>query len=357
MAKKPDKITEIEGRSVATTDQSQEIKSLQIRLAESEFDSQVALAHRYPRNINRACDAMYYMATKSEKIASEMYYAVPRGGKTVEGPSIRFAEIARQSWGNCQTSSRVVNTNREEKYVEAEGVFIDIETNVKTVLTERRRIFDREGRIYSEDQIVLTGKAACAIAVRNAITQGIPRAAWGDAYEAARNTAAGTHDSLPKKRQETLQAFSRFDVSPDKVLYAIGVKHEKDLTLDHIATLRGMWSALKSGEASKEEMFAPAQAAITDGNKKAKKASLDDIAKGDDDDMKNLNARHEAIESAKDAGSLGFHKGLTGVPVRFAEDKELSAAWLAGWKEAKSASGEDDDDATEAEEDEAGNHA
>lgn len=347
MTKKPDKpMDEETGRAMAIneSDYSGENKSLLVRLAESELESLILTARKYPRNVNRARDSMYYMATIDEDTAGEMNYALPRGGKAIEGPSIRFAEVAVQSWGNCRTQARVIEVNRVEKYVEAEGGFIDLETNMAHVSRERRRIFDKEGRLYNDDQINLTGKAACAIAKRNAILTGIPQAAWREAYEASRKTASGSREALPRKRRETLEAFGRFGVGPDRLLASLGVRGEADITLDHIATLRGMWSALKSGEATTEEMFAPLQAQISEKSAKKKKATLDDLAESDDENTKNLDARNKEIADARDAGLMGYHKGLTKTPANLAKDPELDKAWIEGWIEAKEASGEDQED-------------
>lgn len=348
MAKKLDKPIDMEttGRAMAVVESefTPENKTLLVRLAESLMQSQYSRAVQCPRDVRRAQDSMHYMATIDEESAAEMHYALPRGGKAIEGPSIRFAEVAIQSWGNCRSDARVIETNRVEKYIEAEGAFLDLETNVGHTSHVRIRIFDREGRLYNDDQIMVTGNAACAKAKRNAILAGIPKAAWRAAYEASRHAASGTRENLTQKRRDTLTAFSRFNVGPDRVLASIGLRSEAELTPDHISTLRGMWSALKSGEATTEEMFAATQAEIADSSRKAKKATLDDLAKSDDEDTKNLETRRKAISDAHDAGLIGFHKGLSSVPARFADDKELANAWTEGWQEGKDASGDEEEE-------------
>lgn len=348
MAKKPDKPIDMEttGRAMAVRESefTPENKTLLVRLAESLMESQYSHAVKCPRDVRRAQDSMHYMATMDEEAAAEMHYALPRGGKAIEGPSIRFAEVVIQSWGNCRSDARVIETNRVEKYIEAEGAFLDLETNVGHTSHVRIRIFDREGRLYNDDQIMVTGNAACAKAKRNAILAGIPKAAWRAAYEASRAPASSTSENLSQKRRDTLTAFTRFNVSPDRVLASIGLRSEAELTPNHISTLRGMWAALKNGEATTEEMFATTQAEISDSSKKAKKATLDDLAKGDDEDTKNLEARKKEISDTHDAGLMGFHKGLDSVPIKYARDVELTQAWLEGWQEAKDASGEEEED-------------
>lgn len=358
MAKKPQpqiehrldlETTSSRAMALREAEMTPENKSLLIRLSESEMEQLVLTARRYPRKVERARDCMIAMASLDEQSAAEMNYALPRGGKTVEGPSIRFAEVALQSWGNARAGARVIEVNRVEKYVEAEGRFWDLETNVEVSSRVRRRISDKEGRCFNDDMIAVTGNAATSIAKRNAILAGIPKAAWRHAYEASRKVAAGEIEALPKKRRETLVAFQRFGVGPDRVLASLGLQREEAISLDHIATLRGMWAALKNGEATVEEMFGGGGAIEHKPAAKKKAASLDELAAQDDEGMANLEAQRAKLAKARDDGLMGFHKGLTQPPAKYAGDPELSREWMAGWHEAESASDLNEGDSVEQE--------
>lgn len=235
-------------------------QSLAVSLARAEVDQQITTAHAYPRSVTRAVQNIMSLATIDEDSAEECVYALPRGGKPIKGPSVRLAEIIASQWGNCRVGARVVHVDRIEKYVEAEGVFHDLETNAATTARVRRRISDKRGHLLNDDMIVVTGNAACAIAKRNAILGAVPKAVWRKAYSAVEQVIAGDVKTLAERRDRVLKAFAAFGATPEQIFVALGIGGLDDLTLEHMSTLTGMHSALKSGEATVEEMF-PKQAA------------------------------------------------------------------------------------------------
>lgn len=230
-------------------------KSLAVSLARAEIDMQVTTAHAFPRSIDRAVKNIMSLATLDEQTAEECVYALPRSGKAIKGPSIRFAEIIQSQWGNCRVGARVVHVDRIEKYVEAEGVFHDLETNAATTSRVRRRISDSKGKLYNEDMIVVTGNAACSIAKRNAILGGVPKAAYRKAYDSVEQVIAGDVKTLSERRDRAMKAFAAFGVTPEQVFAVLGLRGLDDVTLEHMPVLLGMHAALKSGEATVEEMF------------------------------------------------------------------------------------------------------
>lgn len=251
----------IEGSSMSTVD-----NAALATISRVEIDQQVATARQYPRSVDRAVKNIVALATLDEETAEECCYALVRRGKRsgagggednkpIEGPSVRLAEIAAQQWGNCRIDARVVEINRKEKYIAAEGVFHDLETNVAIKNTVRRRISTKSGGLFSDDMIIVTGNAACAIAKRNAILAGIPRGVYRPAYARAREIIAGTAETLTSNRTKAIDAFKRFGVTPDQIFEVLEVEGEGDIKPSHIATLRAMFSTLKNGESSVEEMF------------------------------------------------------------------------------------------------------
>jgi hypothetical protein len=230
-------------------------QSLAIGMARAEIDQQITTARAYPRSIRQVTDRIFSLATLDKESAEESMYALPRGGKPITGPSIRFAEIVKQSYGNCRAAARVVHVDRNEKFVEAEGVFHDLETNTATTARVRRRIVDSKGRLYSDDMIIVTGNAACSIALRNAIMGGVPKPLWRRAFEAVMGTIKGDITTLTENRAKALTAFAVFGVKPEQIFVALGVPGEPDITVEHIPLLRGMFATLKNGESTVEEMF------------------------------------------------------------------------------------------------------
>jgi hypothetical protein len=237
--------------------------SLAIGLSRAEIDTQISTARRFPRNLTQVRARLLSLVTLDDETAEECMYALPRGGKPIKGPSIRFAESLQSAYGNCRTASRVVFVDRVERVVIAEGIFHDLETNAAKRAEVRRRITDKKGRLFNDDMIVMTGNAAGSIALRNAILGGIPKAVWRAAYGEVLSVIAGDVKTLSENRGKALKAFAQFGITPDQVFGALGVAGDLDITLDLMPTLRGMYATLKNGESTVEEMFGGGKAKST----------------------------------------------------------------------------------------------
>ncbi len=224
-------------------------------LNKSEIDMQVATAHKYPRSIVQFRNDVLQMVTLNEKVAGECIYALPRDGKTIEGPSARFAEVVASAWGNGRAGARVISDQGD--FVTAQGVFHDLQRNVAITYEVQRRITNKQGKRFGADMIAVTANAACSIALRNAILKGVPKAFWSDMYEAARQTVMGDIKTLANRRADALTAFQRFGVKPDQVFAKLGVSGAEDITLEHLLLLRGMLTAIKDGDTTPEQAFAP----------------------------------------------------------------------------------------------------
>ena len=223
-------------------------------LNKSEIDMQVATAHKYPRSIKRFRDEALAMVTLNENIAQECIYSLPRDGKTIEGPSARFAEVVASAWGNSRAGARVVNDHGD--FVTAQGVFHDLERNVAITYEVQRRIVSKNGIRFSTDMIGVTANAACSVALRNAILKGVPKAFWSDLYESARQTAIGNNHTLANRRARALAVLQKHGVTPAQVFAFLNIGGEEDITLEHLGTLFGITTALKEGETTPEQAFA-----------------------------------------------------------------------------------------------------
>jgi hypothetical protein len=223
-------------------------------LNKSEIDQQIATAHRFPRSLKQFRDEAMQMVTLDESIANECIYALPRDGKTIEGPSARFAEIIASAWGNSRAGARVISDQGE--FVTAQGVFHDLERNVAITYEVQRRITGKGGKRYSADMIGVTANAACSIALRNAILKGVPKAFWSSMYDAARQVIMGDIKTLANRRAGAIQNFQRYGVTPEQICAQLGVAGQEDITLDHLVVLRGLLTALREGDTTPEEAFA-----------------------------------------------------------------------------------------------------
>lgn len=223
-------------------------------LNKSEIDMQVATAHKYPRSIKRFRDETLQMVTLNESVAASCIYALPRGGKTIEGPSARFAEVIASAWGNCRAGARVVSEQGD--FITAQGVFHDLERNVAITFEVQRRITDSRGNRYNADMIGVTGNAASSIALRNAILKGVPKAFWEDMYQAARKTVMGDVKTLANRRAEAIKAFQAFGITQQQLLDKLEIEGVEDIGLEHLVILRGLITAIKEGDTTPEQAFA-----------------------------------------------------------------------------------------------------
>lgn len=226
-----------------------------VRLARVEIDTHIATARAYPRSMARAMKEVFDLVNLDQESASECIYALPRGGKPIKGPSVRFAEIVASAWGNCHVGSRVVAVDLQDKVVIAEGVFWDLQSGLKRVAQVRRRITDRGGKLFNEDMIVVTGNAACSIAMREAVLKGVPKAIWRRAYEQAERVTNGDVKTLVERRDEAVKAFAAYGVTPELIFEALEVGGPEDIGLDEIGTLRSMLRSIRSEEATVESYF------------------------------------------------------------------------------------------------------
>lgn len=237
-------------------------------IASAEINQQIATAKRFPRSVKKFIDQATEMATLNEEIAQECVYALPRREwdqdkneyvtKVIEGPSARFAEIVGSAWGNAHAGTRVVSDTGD--FVTAQGVFWDLERNWKVVREVQRRITNKHGKRYGADMIGVTGNAASSIALRNAILAGVPKAFWNGIYQRARHVVLGDFKTLGTRRDNAFKEFVHYGLDKAQVCKIIGVPGEQDVTLELLAALAGILTALKEGGTTAEQLLAEAAA-------------------------------------------------------------------------------------------------
>lgn len=254
-----------------------EITSLE-NITRAENDIAIATAKNYPRSISKFRQDAMTMATIDPEVAASCFYKLTRGGKTIEGPSVRLAEIVASAWGNLQFGARIIEEG--DRYVVAQGVAHDLEKNVKTTVEIRRRITDKNGNRFSDDMIAVTCNAASSIALRNAVFKAVPFTYAKTIFEQAKRTAIGDVKSLGVRRQQMVEQFGKMGVTVEMLLAHVDKMSLEDIGLGEIETLIGTFTALKDGDTTIEEQFpdaaeppTPEEAEAMKNNKK-KRAAL-----------------------------------------------------------------------------------
>lgn len=223
----------------------------------ASVDIQVATAKRFPRDIIRATNNAIAIVTTDVSAASSCGYALPRGGKTITGPSVHLAKILAQQFGNIRAEAKVVQITPTQ--IVSRGIAWDLENNYAAAFEVRRSIVDSKGRIYNADMITVTGNAANAIAYRNAVFAIVPKPSIDKVYMAAQRLITGdlsTEEKIIAKRSRTLSEFKNsFGISEDEILKLIGKETIAQIQQEQIVVLVGMWQALKDGDTTVSDLM------------------------------------------------------------------------------------------------------
>lgn len=237
----------------------QDSESVSLSLIKAEVDVQIATAKKYPRSLAMVKRKMTEFATLDEETAQSCFYSVPRGGKNIQGPSVRLAEIAVSCYGNLRVGARVINveTSGENPHVVVQAVAHDLESNVSICIEKRRRIVGKKknnGRI-DEDDINLACNACTAIAFRDASFKVIPGAIVKPVFDRAKQVAIGDATTLAARRAKAIEHWQKMGIDKVRLFACLEVANEEEIGLDHLENLLGMYTAIRDGQTTLDEAF------------------------------------------------------------------------------------------------------
>lgn len=230
-------------------------------ISTAEIDMQIATAKKYPRDTAAAVKNIADMAMLDEETAQDCFYVLHRNGAngtttTIEGLSVRMAEIIATNWGNLRVATRIIGN--DGKTITAQGICHDLQSNVAVSNETKRKITDKQGRTYSEDMQVVTGNAACAIAFRNAVLKVVPKAVLKKVIEEIRKMALGKSIDLETARQNAIAYFAKQNVTEEQILAYLGRDSRDAITQEDVYTLRATLNAIKEGTTTIAETFGKA---------------------------------------------------------------------------------------------------
>lgn len=240
------------------------------QISRAEVDIQISTAHEYPRQTQLCRRKIKDAALRDEATAAECFYSLSRMDrksgkqKPIIGPSVRFAEIVANSWGNMRVATRVMDI--DDRAVTVAAVAHDLESNVAVSAEVRRKITNRDGRKFSDDMIIVTANAAAAIAYRNAVLKVVPQTEWKEVFqEVLKRQETPTNGqgrvSLEDSRRKMLEAFLGIGVTSGQILRKLGRETVEEITGEDVVLLRGIWNAIKEESSTIEEAFEDMDAA------------------------------------------------------------------------------------------------
>jgi len=241
----------------------------------AEIDIQISTAKRYPRSPERATQNVIAIISKDELLARTCVYSLPRGGKTIDGPSVHLARLIASEYKNLRVDSKIVEIG--ETMITAQSVCLDLENNFAVRTEVKRRITDKHGQRYAEDMIVMTCNAALSIASRNAILQVVPASATQKIFEAAKKAITGdlsTEQALLKRRKEVLDGYKQvYGVKEEEILALLELETVNQIKEAELLTLIGLANAIKEGDTTVAEAFQRTKENATTADTKQKVAA------------------------------------------------------------------------------------
>lgn len=231
-------------------------------IIKAELDQAITTARAFPRSLALFRKRCAEYATLNKDVAAACTYTLParkgngpdgKPNKPISGPSVRMGEIVLSTFQNCTCATRIIEVGAQ--FVVAQGVFRDLESNTTRSTEVRRRITTKSGARFGDDMIVVTCNAAAAIAARNAIFMGVPKALWADIHKAAQAVAIGNVETLSARRAEAMAKAKAVGATEAQVYALLEVGGISDIGLDHLAMLQGILTAIEDGDTTVAEAF------------------------------------------------------------------------------------------------------
>ena len=225
------------------------------------------MAMHRPRNYMQARQRILD-ACKRPAFASTVEYSKPVGNSRVQGPSIRFAELAVQQWGNIRVDTATTFESDEFRKIRVQ--VLDLETNTcfgkvitvnKTVERSRgdgrevlRQRTNTSGKtVYivraTEDELATKEAAAISKVVRNEGLRLIPQDIIDEALDVARAARSGAVSDPQERIRKVCDLFAAVRVTPDDLSQYLGCPVDK-ASPAQIDDLQTVYTAIKSGEST-----------------------------------------------------------------------------------------------------------
>jgi hypothetical protein len=227
-----------------------------VPMLRSQTQFHTAVAVQRPRNLDKVVAAVL---REAEFAGDAFYYSFPMGGKKIEGPSIGLAMAVAREWSNCAVPVEYQETSTEWVFT---AHFVDLERGFTVSRVYRKKKGKGAFKKLEDDRAEdMTFQAAQSRAIRNVVLAGVPRWLTDQAKERAKDAVLKgiSKEGLAAATDKALKFLAGYGVTEAQVIAALGkAKHE--WASEDIASLRGLASQLRDGQATAEQLFPPPEA-------------------------------------------------------------------------------------------------
>lgn len=266
--------------------------------AESQIQARYIMAERKPRDVMQARERILRDCQRPA-FAKKAIYHKPIG-QGVEGPSIRLAEALARAMTNILTDVSAIYDDPQKRIVRV--VASDLESNItftkdvtvnKTVERSKpiegrkivsQRVNSKGYPVFvleaTDDEILDRENALASKAMRTCLLRLIPGDVLEEAMDRCYQTQATKDAEDPDAtRKAMVDAFGGINVSVEQLAAYLGHPLEQTVPKE-MQVLRGIFNAIKDGEATWAEAIASRDGG-TNGNGKSESSAQQEPSKAD----------------------------------------------------------------------------
>lgn len=222
----------------------------------AEAQGKLVIAKRFPRNEIDAF-AKVMTACQRKSLAEKAFYSYPRGGETVQGPTIRFAEELARCWGNLDYGIKELSQGNGNS--EMQAYCWDLETNTMSVQNftnpHRKEVGKTIKELTSLRDIYENNANMAARRLRARILAVLPSDLVDEAIKECRKTLTGNNETPLIDRVKSMTvAFAKIGVTQEMIEGRLKRKIET-MTADDFADYIGIFNSLKENNSKISDWF------------------------------------------------------------------------------------------------------
>lgn len=222
----------------------------------AEAQGKLIMAKRFPRSYTESY-AQAIEACQRKSFAEKAFFSYPRGGQTVTGVTIRFAEEMARCYGNLDYG--IKEMSHEEGKSEMQAYCWDLETNTVSsqnfTVEHIREANGRSTKLTSQRDIYERTANDGARRLRSRILAILPPDLVEDCINECKKTLAGKNDvPLIDKIKNMVTGFAKLGVTKEMLEKRLGHTIET-VNADELTEYIGIFNGLKQKETTISDWF------------------------------------------------------------------------------------------------------
>lgn len=222
----------------------------------AEAQGKLVIAKRFPRNEIEAY-AKVMQCCQRKSMAEKAFYSYSRGGSTVSGPTIRFAEELARCWGNVDYGIKELSQDNGKSEMQAYAW--DLETNAISVQNftnpHIRETKNGSVTLSSQRDIYEINANMGARRLRSRILAILPADLVDEAIDQCKKTLSGaTDEPLIDRVKKMVVQFEKYGVNQKQIEKRLK-KSIETMTNDDFIEFVGIFNSIKDGAGKVSDWF------------------------------------------------------------------------------------------------------